>query len=525
MKAGTGCYGLLLFSFIVLDAPFSVNRAVAQDNPASMPAASAIATTSDAGGNSVVKIFSTVRYPDAYKPWTKETPTGLSGSGVVIKGRRILTNAHVVLYASQIQVQADGSGNLIPATVEFVAPGIDLAVLKLDDDSFFDSHPPLAWSSKTPQVEDAVLVYGYPVGGDSLSITKGIVSRVEYASYNYPVAGLRVQIDAAINPGNSGGPAVVDGKMIGLAFSRLGGTSQNIGYIIPDEEINLFLQQVPSGHYVKAAMFDECQALSNPSLRSYLKLKSYVQGVIVSVPAGTNDNYPLKKWDVITHVGDTPLDDEGMVNLDDNLRIYFKYLVQKAVTNGTVPLTVIRNGKELKLQLPVTASRPMLIPALSGGYPSYFVFGPVVFSSATSEFVVGLMTGSLGGARIGLFGEAGNPLVTRMGDLPAFDSEGLVIVSSPLFPDKLSRGYPNPFGEVVKSVNGIPIKNLKHLVEVIRDSRDEFIDIEFYGHLAPPLIFPRVDMAADTDIILMDNDIRSQGSPDVMSIWNAHSSQ
>ena len=89
MKAGTGCYGLLLFLFIVLDAPFSVNRAVAQDNPASMPAASAIATTSDAVGNSVVKIFSTVRYPDAYKPWTKETPTGLSGSGVLIKGRRI----------------------------------------------------------------------------------------------------------------------------------------------------------------------------------------------------------------------------------------------------------------------------------------------------------------------------------------------------------------------------------------------------------------------------------------------------
>ena len=89
--------------------------------------------------NSVVKIFATVRYPDPYKPWSKQSPREISGSGAVIAGKRILTNAHVVLYASQIQVQANQAGDKLPATVEFVAPGIDLAVLKLDDESFFDS--------------------------------------------------------------------------------------------------------------------------------------------------------------------------------------------------------------------------------------------------------------------------------------------------------------------------------------------------------------------------------------------------
>ena len=156
--------------------------------------------------NSVVKIFATARHPDPYRPWTKQAPQDFTGSGAIISGHRILTNAHVVLYASQIQVQANQAGDKVSATVEAVAPGIDLAVLKLDDESFFDTHAALPLAKTLPGIKDAVLVYGYPEGGNSLSITKGIVSRIEFVPYNAPVQGLRIQIDAAINPGNSGGP-------------------------------------------------------------------------------------------------------------------------------------------------------------------------------------------------------------------------------------------------------------------------------------------------------------------------------
>src|ERR1700704_801985 len=102
------------------------------------------------------------------------------------------------------------------------------------------THRALPVAKTLPDIQDAVRVYGYPTGGTGLSVTKGIVSRIEFAGYNYSVAGLRIQIDAAINAGNSGGPVVVGEKMVGLAFSRLDG-SQNIGYIIPLEEIDLFL--------------------------------------------------------------------------------------------------------------------------------------------------------------------------------------------------------------------------------------------------------------------------------------------
>ena len=98
-------------------------------------------TNFDVVANSVVKIFTTTRYPDLFHPWTKASPSEVTGSGVVIEGKRILSNAHVVLYASRVEIQANQSGDKVSAKVEAIAPGIDLAVLKLDDESFFDTHP------------------------------------------------------------------------------------------------------------------------------------------------------------------------------------------------------------------------------------------------------------------------------------------------------------------------------------------------------------------------------------------------
>jgi S1-C subfamily serine protease len=469
--------------------------------------------------NSVVKIFSTMRYPDPFKPWTKQAPSEATASGVVIEGKRILTNAHAVLYASQVQVQANAAGDKLSATVLAVAPGIDLAVLQLDDPSFFDSHPPVARASKLPQIKDAVLAYGFPTGGASLSITKGIVSRIEFVSYNYPVSGLRIQIDAAINPGNSGGPAIAGDKMIGLAFSRAGGDTQNIGYIIPNEEVDLFLKDIADGHYDgKPAMYDDLQTLENPALREYLKLDKSVEGMVVHRPDKSDASYPLKEWDVITHIGDTPIDNQGMVKLDRDLRVSFSYLIQKVAKDGKLPLTVVRAGKPLKIELPVFTDRPTVAPDLDGGYPSYFVYGPIVFSGATRQFMGGFEKNA---GLMRLLGFLKSPLVTRAYDPPTPQLQELVVVSSPFFPHKMANGYSNPTGSVLESVNGTPVKSLKHLVELLRDLKDPFVTFEFAAKGGESLVFSRQAVLAATDDILTDNGVRAQGSPDMMAVWQA----
>jgi S1-C subfamily serine protease len=462
--------------------------------------------------NSVVKIFSTIRAPDVSRPWAKSSPNDATGSGVVVEGRRILTNAHVVLYASQVQVQANQSGDKVSATVVAIAPGIDLALLKLDDESFFDKHPPLSRLATLPDVKDAVMAYGYPTGGSNLSITKGIVSRIEFTSYNFPVGGLRIQIDAAINPGNSGGPAVVGEKMIGLAFSTLS-NAQNIGYIIPNEEVELFLKDVADGRYDgKPAMHDELQTLENPALRAFLKLPAGVSGMVVHEPFGKES--PLKPWDVITRIGEVQVDDQGMVQLGPNLRVRFQYLVQKLAREGRLALSIVRAGKPMSLSLPVGSNRRVMVPDLQGAYPPYFIYGPVVFSVASQQLL------SAGG-RGSMLNMLGSPLFTRMLDPPAFPDEELVVVASPFLPHKTAKGYDSPQGAVVKTINGVAVKNLRHAVELLRDSRSEFLSIDFDRRGGEAIVFSRKELDAATEELLSDSGIRSQGSPDLLKVWTA----
>ncbi len=466
--------------------------------------------------NSVVKIFATARYPDLYRPWAKQPPREGTGTGVIIEGRRILTNAHVVGYASQIQVQPNQSGDKYTATVEAYSTAMDLAVLRLDDESFFDTRAPLPRAEALPGIKDTVMAYGFPAGGTTLSITKGIVSRIEFASYNYPAAGLRVQIDAAINPGNSGGPALVDDKMIGIAFSRLGG-SDNIGYIIPNEEIDLFLADIGDGRYDgKPVNFDDFQPLINPSLRAFLKLDRNVEGVVVRQIENTGSDYPLQLWDVITHIDGVRIDNEGMIIIGENIRVMFKYRIQQAVKNGSIPLTLIREGRELTVNVPVTDERLLVAPFLQGDYPSYFIHGPLVFSAVTQEFIAGFNNFAL----LNALTFAETPLITRRIDRPRFEGEELVAISSPFFPHRLTKGYNNPAGRVIETLNGIRPRNLKHLVELLRAADSEFLEFTFAGQGTETLVFSRQELLDVTEDILSDNDIRAQGTPDTMAVWS-----
>jgi len=173
--------------------------------------------------------------------------------------------------------------------------------------------------------------------------------------------------------------------------------------------------------------------------------------MVVHKPYKNDPVYPLKEWDVITKIGDTPVDDQGMIKLGDDLRVHFQYEIQHIATNGTVSLTIVRAGKELKVNLPVSANYPRLIPGLNSTYPSYFICGPLVFSTATDGYLGGLLRTKYGATVMSRLSSLANPLVTRISDQPAFPGESLVIIASPFFPHKLAKGYDNPRAQVVKA--------------------------------------------------------------------------
>jgi S1-C subfamily serine protease len=467
----------------------------------------------------VVKIHATHHTPDLLRPWTRNSPQQVKGSGVVIDGKRILTNAHVVKYASQIYVQPNQSASHIPARVEAMTPGMDLAVLKLDDESFFDNRGALPFARELPRVKDSVNVYGYPTGGTELSVTQGIVSRIEYTDYYYQATGLRIQVDAALNFGNSGGPAVSDGKLVGLVFSLIQ-NSQNIGYLIPVEEIELFLDDVADGRYDgKPQTHDLIQTVENEALRERLRLPKGVTGVMVAQPYHNDSGYPLKEWDVITAIGGTPIDSDGKTTIRYDLRLSASYLAQRFAKNGLLPMTVFRNGQLISLNVPVSPKRDLVIPYLMESNPRFFIFGPFVFSQTTQDYL-----DRLGNQRPASFGRHPSPLVTRRYDKPAFENEELIVVASPMFPHRITRGYDDPNRAVLSEVNGIPVKNLRHLVELLRDNRDEQVSFKFAasGVLThETMVFNRAELKEATGKILEENGIRHPFSPDLRTIWEA----
>ena len=171
---------------------------------------------------SVLRIEVATQVPDYQTPWNSGRFGGGIGSGFIIGKNRILTNAHVVSNARRILITVYGSPKKYPAKVEFVAHDCDLALLSIDDSKDLESFPTFELGN-VPSLESQVRVIGYPVGGERLSVTRGVVSRIDFQPYSHSRADshLVVQIDAAINPGNSGGPVVQDGKVVGVAFQGL----------------------------------------------------------------------------------------------------------------------------------------------------------------------------------------------------------------------------------------------------------------------------------------------------------------
>jgi S1-C subfamily serine protease len=466
-----------------------------------------------AGGSadSVVKVFSQMRLPNPVRPWTKQNPIEVMGSGVVIERNRILTNAHLVLYADEIFVQGGQGGDRVEAKVTAIGPGIDLAVLTLEDESFFAKRPPIPRASKLPEFTSRVAVQGFPVGGNTLSTTQGTVARIEYDLYETGGAGLRIQVDAVINPGNSGGPAVVDGKMIGV----ISGQAENIGYIIPNQEIDDFLTDVTDGRYEgKPFVFDQFQTMENEALRGKLGVAKNVRGLMVREPKRRDPSYPLKEFDILTRIGTHEIDNEGMIQAEDNLRLSFMSQVPKLARNGTVPVSVLRAGKTIDVALPVSRENDHLLRGYDGSYPSYFVCGPLVFSPVAGNAIAYYFQ-----YNPGLAGR-NSPLTIRRSDRARFPGEELVVVTAPLLRTRMTKGYADPFGQVVSEVNGTKVKNLAHLVELVRSCNDEYLTFRFAEDYSETLVFRRKAMLEATEPLMSENGIPRRGSDDVLAVWN-----
>lgn len=468
--------------------------------------------------DSVVKIHTTAKLPSLFQPWRKQAPRQGSGTGVIIDGNRIITNAHVVAYATQVYVQPYQSAERIEAKVVAYAPGVDLAMIELpeDEQGFFDNRPALPFAEELPEIRGDISAYGYPVGGEDLSVTKGIVSRIEVASYKHGFLGLRIQVDAALNPGNSGGPAIIDGKIAGIVFSGMS-QADNIGYLIPVKEVKDFLKDSADGTYDGRPVLSlgSLQTLENDALREKLEIDEDTTGMLVARVFENSDS-PLQAWDIVTHIGEHDIDNIGNCRIRDDLRGTFTYFIHQVIDEeGNVPLTVLRDGETIEIKAKASTNPPRLLPSLAkhNDHPRYFIVGPLVFTQATSELV-----GALPPRYIQAFNFLGNPLAIKARSEPAFEGEELVIVAAPMFDHRITKSYDRSHLSVLSKINGIKIKNLRHLATVINELDSKFITIEFDQRVGETLVFKRTELIDSTEEIVTDNGIRYTTSKDLRDL-------
>jgi S1-C subfamily serine protease len=417
---------------------------------------------------SIVKIYTVSKTPNYLEPWNS-TVRRSSGSGSIIFGNRILTNAHVVANETFLEVKKYGDTKKYQAKVMFVSHDVDLALLEVKDKEFFKNTTPLPFG-KLPNIQDKVTVYGYPMGGNTISVSTGIVSRIEHNVYVHSAKSfLSIQIDAAINPGNSGGPAISNGKLVGVVMQQIP-RSQNIGYMVPVDIIRHFLKDVEDGRYdgfPQLGIYTEM--LENPTQKEYFKLGKDEGGIlVVDILYNSPFKNVLKKYDIITAIDGHKIENDGTVKFRDNQYTKFKYYIDAHQYGDEVSLTVYRDGKRLNLKVKFKEKSSQQNFSFTkfeyDKMPTYFMIGGYVFVPLTEN----------------LLAKSRRPnLALRYGatKFPREDKREIVLLLKVLA-SSLSRGdYGISFWKIDK-VNGKSFKDFKEFYRIIMDSQDKYIVLE-----------------------------------------------
>ena len=452
---------------------------------------------------SVVRINVTAQEINYRVPWMPGSIFGGVGAGFVIDGNRIMTNAHVVSNARFISIEKENDPKKYPALVEHIAHDCDLAVLNVLDSGFFKGMAPLQLGG-IPEIESAVSVYGYPIGGDRMSVTNGIVSRVDFQTYTHPGVDshLAIQVSAPINPGNSGGPVLQAGKVVGVAFQGYSGdVAQNVGYMIPTSVVRRFLKDIEDGHYDRYMDLSISTInLQNPAMRKALGLGDDDRGVMVSTicSAGSCAGL-LQSGDVLLSMDDYPIASDGSVQLDGD-RMQMSEIVERKFKGDSVKLHILRDRKEQDVNVKLNAPWPFVMQ--SNQYdvkPRFVIFGGLVFQPLSRNLLEAFQIDDL---RVRYFYDY---FVSK----EIYLEHPEVVILSSILPDPINTYFNEFRNGILDEVNGVKIRTLKDAADAFAKPSDAYV-LKLVGVGRPIVLERKAVEAARNRIVNRYNVLKEQ---------------
>lgn len=455
--------------------------------------------------SSVVRIEVADQEPDYRTPWNPGRTGGGVGSGFVIelpgKGKRILTNAHVVANARFITLTREGLSRPFTARVEFIGHDCDLAMIQADDPRFFEGMKPLVLGG-LPEIESTVSVYGYPLGGERLSVTRGVVSRVNFDLYTHSGVDshLVVQIDAAINPGNSGGPVLQEGKVVGVAFQGYSGdVAQNVGFMIPVPVINRFLKDLSRGRYTGYVDLSlTYRNIPNHVMSKALGLPDDDRGVLVTDvhEAGSSHGH-LFKGDVLLSIDGLPISSDGRVILEGR-SVDMTEVVERKFEGESVRFDLLREGRVIQVSFPLKGNWPFRMQAnCYEELPRYLMHGGLVFQPLNRNLMDAM--------------GSEEPRVRR--DFEQFVERHLyvgcpeIVVLSRVLPDPVNKDSDGVRQGVVSSINGHRIRSLEDIQKAFSEPRKR--DVIILEGLGVPIVLDRKAVIEATPRIMRNYGLKA----------------
>jgi S1-C subfamily serine protease len=464
-----GCVGMLLVLFA---APLLAGLSYSQG--------------SQTYEKSVIMIMTVTQNYDFSTPWKKGPMSRGSGSGFIVDGKRILTNAHNVANQRYIEVKKQNLAKRYPAQVQFVGHDCDLALLTVIDPEFYKDTEPLSFGP-LPQINSTVHTCGFPMGGRQISITEGVVSRLETSVYSHSQASqhLVVQTDAAINPGNSGGPVFQDGKVVGVAFQGLT-SGDNIGYMIPTTVIAHFLKDIEDGRYDGFGKFGISlyPGLHNPYYKKYLKIPDAEDGVVVIDVLLNSTSYgKLRTGDVLTKIDDFNIDNDGRIQID-GLSLELSEIMDRKQIGQSAALTFYRGGEKQQQDLLIAANNPVL--PWNRQYdtkPDYRVFAGLTFVQLNRNFLE-----TWGNSWIADIPFSLRYLFIGSNQLNKNPDRKEYVVLSEILPDEVNAYLGGFKNQPIDSVNGMTINKLEDLDRAFQKDENGFWVVKFIENDTPMVI-------------------------------------
>ncbi len=412
-------------------------------------------------------------------PWKKTDINKYTISGSVVRGERILTTAYSLADHVLVEVSKPGKTRKYPARVVVKDYHNGLAILDVEDKSFFTGLTPVNLAEgRAVYRKRGIIPVWDDLGAKKEYTTETIKSSIRM--YNPNCAVLMHQMYTSMNEGGNGEPILIDGKLAGIV-TGLDRKNKTL-YVISADVIERMLKDLDDGSYEGLPYFwIEYDAIeSDENFREHLGMTEGDGGIYVSrVAPLSSGSDVIKPGDVIESINGVNIDDRGMYESPQygNLNFYGLIFMDRFV-GDTVNMGIIRDRKKIRISFTLRPIRNELftVPFFEYDVQSdYVMYGGLIFQELTRGFMK-----TWGGE---WERKADKRLLYYYQNNKIYSSEEKerIILLNRVLPAPCNQGYQGNKNLILTTVNGKKITTMSQLYNMLQESRDTYIRFDFVG--------------------------------------------